>query len=81
MVKVLDYQSRGSRFQKHWVAPSSTHPIILMRLIKSVPGISGNLETKSGLPFQSVSLVALRQLNVIHKKGHELFFYDQLYGL
>ena len=69
-VKALD--SQGSRVQNHWAAPMSTRPFILLRSIKRVPGISGNLVVKHKLPPQSGSshhALALRQLNHIHKKG------------
>ena len=47
------------------MAPRSTKPFIFPRLIKWVPGISGNLVVKSKLPPRNTS-VALRHH---HKKG------------
>ena len=46
VVKLLD---SPSRVQNHQVAPRSTQPFILLRLIKWVPGISENLVVKSKL--------------------------------
>ena len=57
-----------SHAQDHQVAPRSIQPFILLRSIKWVPGIFGNLVVKSKLPTQS-GPVALRQLNPIHEKG------------
>ena len=42
----------GSRVKKYWVAPRSTQPFILPRLIKWVPEISGNLVVKNKLLLQ-----------------------------
>lgn len=56
------------------MTPSSTQPIILLRLIKLVPGISRSLVVKSKLPCQSGSLVALRQLNAVYNKGAYVAF-------
>ena len=41
---------QGSHVQNHWVAPRLTQPFILLRSIKWVPGIFGNLVVKSKLP-------------------------------
>ena len=41
------------RVQNHWMAPRSTQPFILLRSIKRVPGIFGNLVVKSKLLFRS----------------------------
>ena len=41
--------------QNHWVAPRLTQPFILLRLIKWVPGTSGNLVVKSKLSPRSDS--------------------------
>ena len=41
------------RVQTHWVVPRLTQPFILLRSIKWVPGISGNLVVKSKLPPRS----------------------------
>ena len=41
---------KGSHVQNHWVVPRSTQPFFFLRLIKLVPGISGNLVVKSKLP-------------------------------
>ena len=50
----------GVLCSNHWVAPRSTQPIILPRLIKWVPGISGNLVAKSKLlPRSGCSLQAV----------------------
>ena len=49
VVKALD-SIQGSFVQNQWVAPRSTQPFILLRSIKWVPGISGNLVVKSKLP-------------------------------
>ena len=46
---------QGSRLQNHWVAPRSTQRLILLRSIKWVPGISGNLVVESKLPPRSCS--------------------------
>ena len=46
---------QGSRVQNHRGAPRSTQPFILLRSIKWVPGISGNLVVKSKLPPRSGS--------------------------
>ena len=46
---------QGSRAQNRWVAPRSTQPFILPRLIKREPGICGNLMVKSRLPTRSGS--------------------------
>ena len=45
----------GSHVQNHWVAPRLTQSFILLRSIKWVPGISGNLVVKSKLPPRSGS--------------------------
>ena len=47
------FQIHGTHGQKHWVAPRSTQPFILPRLLKWVPAISGNLVVKSKLPPRS----------------------------
>ena len=65
-VKSLQKETR-SRVQIHWVAPRLTQPFFLAGSIKQVPGISGNLVVKSKLPPCS-GYVALRQLNLFHKK-------------
>ena len=44
---------QGSCVQNHWVALRLTQPFILPRLIKWVPGISGNLVVKSTLSLWS----------------------------
>ena len=59
---------QGFPVQNHWEAPRSTQPFIPLRSIKRLPGISGNLGVKSKRPPRSGS-VALRQLNLIHKRG------------
>ena len=41
-----------SRVQNHWVAP---RPFTLLRLVKWVPEVSGNLVVKSKLPPRSCS--------------------------
>ena len=43
----------GYRVQNHWVAPRSTQPFMLPRLMKWVLGISGNWMVKSELPPRS----------------------------
>ena len=58
---------QGSFVQNHWVALRLTQSFILQRLIKWVPGISGNLVVKSKLLLEVT--LTLRQLNPIHKKG------------
>ena len=70
MLKFLGdrFSIQESHVQNHWVAPRSTQPFILLRLIKWVPGNSGEVVVKNKLPHQSGSL-ALKQLNPIHKKG------------
>ena len=44
-----------SHVQNHWLAPRSTQPFILVRSVKLLPEISGNLVVKSKLPPQSGS--------------------------
>ena len=75
MLKFLgtSFSIQGSCVQNHWMAPRSTQSFILLRSIKRVAEIYGNLLVKSKLPFWSDSL-ALRQLNVIYKKGSLSFF-------
>ena len=46
---------QGSRVLIYWVAPRSTHPFILPRLGKRVPGIPGDLVGQSKLSPQSGS--------------------------
>ena len=54
---------KRSHVQNHWVAPRLTQPFIFLRLIKLVPGISGNLVVKSKLPPRSgLSLEAVEPL-------------------
>ena len=48
---------QGSRVQNYWVAPRPTQPSIFPKLIKQVPGISGNLVGKSKLPLGSGSIL------------------------
>ena len=48
---------QGSRVENQWVVPRSTQPFILPRLIKWVPGISGDLVVKSKLSPCSGSFV------------------------
>ena len=43
----------GVHVQNHWVTPRSTQPFIILKSIKLVPGISGNLVVKSKLPPRS----------------------------
>ena len=62
------------KIQNHWVAPRSTHSFIIPTLIKWVSGTPGDLVVKSKQCHRSDS-VAFRQLNQIHKKGHEAFVY------
>ena len=50
VVNALDSQSMGPSVQNHRVTPRSTQPFILPKLIKLVPGISGNLMVTSKLP-------------------------------
>ena len=51
VVKVLDSQFSGPMFKTTgWVDPNLTQPVIILRLIKKVPGNSGNLVVKSKLP-------------------------------
>ena len=57
----------GSGVQNHWMAPRLTQLFILSRLMKLVPGTTGDLVLKSELSLRRGSL-ALRQLNPIHKK-------------
>ena len=59
----------ASQTLNHWVARRSTQPFILPRLIKWVPGLSGNLVVESKLLPPRSGSVALRQLNPIRKKG------------
>ena len=59
--------------QNHWLAPRSTQPFILPRLINWMPGTPGNWRVKSKHSPRSGS-AALRQLNPIHKKGPQSFF-------
>ena len=57
------------------VAPRSTQPFILPRLINWVPGTPGNWMVKSKLSPRSGSVaLSLRQLNPIHKRDHKAFF-------
>ena len=59
----------------HWVAPRSTsQPFIFPRSIKGVVGTPRNRVVKSKLSPRSGS-VALRQLNLIHKRGHKVVFF------
>ena len=44
---------KGSHVQNHWVTRRSTQPFIILKSIKLVPGISGNLVVKSKLPPRS----------------------------
>ena len=46
---------QGFHVQNHWVAPRLTQPFILLRSVKWVPEISGNLVVKSKLPPRSGS--------------------------
>ena len=46
---------QASHVRNHWEAPRLTQPFILLRSIKLVPGISGNLVVKSKLPSWSDS--------------------------
>ena len=68
VVKALDSQPR-SQIQICGVTSRSTlfQLVILLKLIKWVPGTPGDWVVKRELSSQSVS-VALRQLNPIHKK-------------
>ena len=45
----------GVRVQNHWTAPRLTQPFILLRLVKWVPAISGDLVITSKLPPRSGS--------------------------
>ena len=70
----IGFPIQMSHIQSHWVAPSSTQPFILQRLIKWVPGISENLVIKGKLPPQSgSSLEAV--VNPIIKRGHKAVFF------
>ena len=62
-----------SRVQNYGVPSRSTQPFILLRLLKWVPGISGNLVVKSKLSPRSGS-ISLRQLKPIHNQGARKFF-------
>ena len=61
----------------HWIpnpgflASRFTQTFILLRLIRLIPGIPGNLVVKNKLSPQS-SLAALRQLNPL-QRGHKFF--------
>ena len=69
----------GPHVQNHWVIQSLTQSFILLRSVKWVPGIPGNLLVKSKLHPCS-GPVALRQLNPIHKKETKSFkFYSFLF--
>ena len=74
----LRFPIQGSHVQKHWVAPRLTQSFILLRLIKSIPEISGNLLVKKCL--LEVALV-LRQLNPIRKKDHNVFLKNIFFNL
>ena len=73
------WQVRSEKAKKGWastkykVAPSSTQPFILSRLIKWVPGISGNLVVKSKLPPQSGTSLEGSWIPSI-KRGDKVFF-------
>ena len=67
------YHLNTAKIQNYWLAPRSTDPFILQRLIKWVSGYPEDLVVKSKLSPHSGS-VALQQLNHIHKKDHEVFF-------
>ena len=63
------------KWLRHWIpnlevlcSKSLGRSLTLLTSIKWIPGVSGNSKVKSKLPPRSGS-VALRQLNVIHKKG------------
>ena len=58
----------------YYVTPRPTQLFFLPRSIKWVPGISGELVVKSKLSPRSGCL-ALQQLNPIHKKGNNFFFF------
>ena len=62
----------------HGVAPSSTQPFIPVRSIKWAPGTLGDLIVKIKLSPRSGS-VALRKLNLNHKKGPLSFFSNYLW--
>ena len=60
------FLNQGSYVRNHWVTSRSTQSFILLRLIKWVPGTSGNLVVQSKLPLEVA--LALSQLNPIRKK-------------
>ena len=64
----------------YYVTPRPTQLFFLPRSIKRVPGISGELVVKSKLSPRSGCL-ALQQLNPIHKKGHNFFFFLKLFDI
>ena len=61
LFRALNSKSRGLTFKNHWLAPGSTQPFILPRLVKWVSGFSGNSVLKSKQPPPS-GFVTLRQL-------------------
>ena len=88
--KTLHIKSLRGFLNMFWVlnmsglwTPRLMQPFILPRLIKWVPGISGNLVVKSKLPPHSSSVV-LKQLNPMHFKGQwslKFNFYSRIVNM
>ena len=70
--QVAGFPIQGSRVQNHRVAPRSTQPFILPRLIKLVPRISGNLVVKNKLQDRSKQL---KSQFFVYDYSEWLFFY------